>query len=76
MQKRCVNIQVLGGVELDTAMMAVSRVIENGRMSEAAGVKCFCWHTSFNDGLQVSVLRPDKRRPNVDSFVVYEQENR
>ena len=74
--KRRINIQVRDGTELATAMMAVSRVIENGRVSEAAGVKCFCWHTSFNDGLQVHVLRPDKRRPNVDSFVVYEQEKR
>ena len=47
--KRRINIQVHGGVE-------------NSRVSEAAGMRCFAGR-----------LRPDKRRPNVDSFVVYKE---
>jgi hypothetical protein len=68
---RRVNIQVRDGVGLAEAMRCVASIVNMGRVSEAAGMKCFCWHAELSDGVHVSALRPDKRRPNSDSFVVH-----
>ena len=71
MRYRRVNIQVRDGVDLADAMRCVASIVSMGRVSEAAGVKCFCWHVELSDGVHVSTLRPDKRCPNSDSFMVH-----
>lgn len=54
------------------AIMAVYLVVEHGRVSKAKHGEHYCWHTSWENGLQV-VVRV-KRHPNAaDSFIVWRQ---
>lgn len=65
-------MKIIVETELDpvVAMSYVQAVMCNGRISEAGDIKHYCWHTSFNDGTQVSVRRK-RSEEAADSFIVY-----
>ena len=71
--KRRVNIEVCDDLDPFLAVNYVAQVMQRGRESVDAGVPIYCWHVSFNDGVEVSTRRHDKRRPNSDGFVVYKR---
>ena len=66
-------------IEFDESMSAgaalarVRVVVQRGKISEAAGVLHYCWHTSFNDGTHV-LTRRKKRGQKSDSFVVMKEQ--
>jgi len=70
-QKRRVNIQVLGGAELSTAVERVASAMAQGRISGEG--KYYCWASTFTDGIIVVTRGPGKRFVNSDSFIVYEE---
>jgi hypothetical protein len=62
-------------IGLSEAMQCVREVILMGRVSKTTkGVKHFCWHTSFKNGLGVSA-RVKKKGQKSDSFVVVEKKS-
>ena len=62
-------------VPADVALAKVQSVVRMGKISEAAGVPHYCWHTSFIDGVGVGTRRK-KKGQNSDSFIVRkEKEN-
>jgi len=63
-------IDIDGNVSSQVALKRVARVIEGGRVSEAAGILHYCWVTTFEDGVIVNV-RHKKSRGSADSFLVY-----
>lgn len=56
------------GVEPALAVLAVTKVIEDGRVSEARGIKHYCWITKFA-GITV-YTRDKKTKTSADSFIV------
>lgn len=62
-------IEVRDGVTDHNAIYKVARVVENGQVSEAGGIKQYCFATTFDDGTVVAVKR--RRSKNAaHSFVV------
>lgn len=59
-----------GLCQMGEAVAAVSQVIAKGRISD--GGRCFCYATTFNNGLVVTANRTDK---GTDVFNVYLEES-
>ena len=56
------------------ALLYVTSVIGDGKISEARGIKHYCWHTVFNRGTkeETSVsVNQKKTEKSADSFNVY-----
>jgi len=53
------------------ALSYVRGVVESGRISEAGGMKHFCWVTTFGVGVVV-FTRQKKRGQKTDSFKIEE----
>lgn len=68
---RRVNVQVRDGVDPADALVRVATVMQGGRIS--GGGTCYCWTTSFADGLVVATRTTRGGRQNSDSFVVYKE---
>lgn len=68
--KRKAIIEHADDVSLEQALHAVMRVVAKGRISEARGIKHFCWVTTFGSGLVVNT-RDKKTDGSADSFYVY-----
>jgi DNA primase len=51
------------------ALRRVALVVDQGRVSEALGMKHYCWLTAFKDGIAVYTRRK-KRNQKSDSFLV------
>jgi hypothetical protein len=59
-------------VDVHEALLGVQEVILQGRISEQAGKKQYCFHTRFKDGLHISAFKPSD---STDTFVVYKEVN-
>lgn len=59
--------------EID-AISYIVAVIKQGRISEAKGIKHFCWLSRFADNIVVAT-RQKKSINSPDSFVVYKESN-
>ncbi len=57
------------------ALQRVVQVVAKGKISESAGVKHYCWATTFVDGIWVDTRRKKKGQKS-DSFVVRKQGRR
>lgn len=55
--------------DIEDAMEKVYKVIREGQVSEAAGIKHYCWVTTFRDGEAVIVKRK-RTKKSADSFIV------
>lgn len=55
------------------ALEAVSKVIGQGKISEASGVPHFCWVSKFEDGVMVAT-RLKKKGQIAETFSVYRGE--
>ncbi len=69
------SAKIIVGIEDDTpihqALECVLQVVSDGRISETSkGVKHFCWHTHFRNGVHV-YTRTKKNNQTSDSFGVY-----
>ncbi len=56
-------------IDLEDGIRRVLRVVAEGRVSEAGGVKHFCWVTTWTDGVCVFVRRK-RSKSAADSFRV------
>jgi len=65
-------IDVRDDIDPVTALVRVATVIRQGKISEARGIKHYCWHTTFRtDKIAVSA-REKKKDTSADSFWVWE----
>ena len=60
------------GITEQEAVEHVLSVIQLGKLSEAGGVKHYCWMTAFRDGFTVAVRRK-KPGQTSDSFLVMKE---
>jgi hypothetical protein len=60
-------INILDNIPEEEALLAVSRVVADGRISKTKNGPSYCFATHFNGGLVVEA----DRHPNSDRFVVY-----
>lgn len=67
-------IKFADGVKPLEALLAVGTVIQQGKISEAGGVKHYCWHTLLVNGLSVWVSRKRLGQTS-DSFRVERYSN-
>ncbi len=56
-------------ISASDVLRRVATVVAGGRLSEAGGVKHFCWFNVFGDGVTVATRRK-KRNQTSDSFIV------
>lgn len=69
MKKRII-INIFGKVGEEDATRYVADVIAGGRVSEAGGIKHYCWITTWAHGIRVGVNRK-KKGQTTDSFNVW-----
>jgi hypothetical protein len=75
-----INIEVDKSVSVDEALSLVRAVVADGPVSEAAGIKHYCWVTTWRgenisgkeERLVVSTRRK-KTKTSADSFYVYSE---
>lgn len=64
-----ITIDVRDGIPEELAIRRVCLVVRNGRVSQAGGIKHFCWYTRWEDDIAVAVNRK-RKESSADSFVV------
>ena len=67
-------IHIEDGIDHERALSYVSRVIADGKVSEARGFKQYCFATTFTNHLtskQIRVYACEKRHEDTDTFKVF-----
>jgi len=73
--KNRIIINIQGKISEEDAIRHVSQVIQEGRVSEAGGVKHYCWMTTWSNGIRVATNRKNKGQKS-DSFVIWKSTKR
>lgn len=63
-------IKTRDDIPMSTAIVYVEKVMAKGRISQARGIKHYCWACVFESGIVVAV-RQKKTKDSADSFIVY-----
>jgi hypothetical protein len=66
-------INIGEGITEEDATRYVANVISGGRISQAGGIKHFCWMTTWKDGMRVATARK-KKGQDTDSFNVWRED--
>jgi len=71
-----IEIDIRNDIDVETALMAVTKVVHNGKISKGEKDKMYyCWATSFNTdfGFGDKIIVATRQYRKNDCFVVYKE---